>query len=89
MDDARTELIDQNARLQTSRIRRIDVSETPPDMMRAVTQKQADRISEFTSEEQQLILEEYAAEEGMVDIDEIIDDLLEFEDIQEPVPAGS
>ena len=86
LDDARAELIDENARLQTSRIRRIDVSETPPDMMRAVTQKQADRISEFTSEEQRLILEEYAAEEGMVDIDEIIDDLLEFEDIQKPVP---
>tara|TARA_A100001201_G_C4086545_1_gene200691 strand:- start:42 stop:1622 length:1581 start_codon:yes stop_codon:yes gene_type:complete len=86
LDDARAELIDENARLQTSRIRDIDVSETPPDMMRAVTQKQADRISEFTSEEQRLILEEYAAEEGMVDIDEIIDDLLEFEDIQKPVP---
>lgn len=86
LEDARAELIEENARLQTSRIRRIDVSETPPDMMRSVTEKQAGRISEFTSEEQRLILEEYAAEEGMVDIDEIIDDLLDFGDIQKPVP---
>lgn len=87
-DDARAELIDENTNIMARRILDIDASEVPRELMRTLTVKQAERLGTFRDEERQIIMEEYAAERGLTDIDEIIDDLLEFEDIQEPVPAS-
>ena len=54
--------------------------------MRPVTQEQAVLVSRFTEEEQKEILEEYARNDGMDSIDEIIEDLQEFGDIGKPSP---
>ena len=86
-NDAEAQLIEENARRETLRIRRIDTAQTPADMMRSIDEKQAATIAKFTPDEQQIIMEEYAIDEGLTDVDEIIEDLIALGDIKDPADS--
>lgn len=82
--EAEDYLIQQNTEDQARIIRQIDVSRTPEGVIRSITQEQAVTLSRFTPEEQREIMDEYARNDGMDDIDEIIEDLQEFGVIGDP-----